>query len=252
MEAIEERRLSMKSALPTELPKVRACGRRLRTPSLNITQFSELTKLGLYVQSGFSHTLIQSHKIKVSVHYSSIETDRCLLKTGNWYFEATLLELPTPQEQKSHATFRDADPPMVSVGFGDVGFFGDSIGGKGVGDDNHAWGLDHLMKLRHGGTAFLPVGLTSGWKINRTIGCSADLDKGIIWFYYKGDDGERMAIKGWENIAFVGGLKPMVSVRAKTGLSLNFGEQPFVLGIPEECRSVHQWLLAQQGNKRLK
>merc|ERR1719378_890973 len=96
------------------------------TMSQQMVPLTEMHTIGFYVSSGIRHASVNEEdgEICATGHYPSVLANRCTLESGRWYYEVAVASL-TPLESKAG----------FAVGWADKGFFGDSLGEKGVGDD---------------------------------------------------------------------------------------------------------------------
>jgi hypothetical protein len=111
----------------------------------------------------------------------------------------------------------------VQIGWVDLDFVGSVKEGVGVGDDKHSWGYDgNRVILWYNGQR----GWGQHWKTGDTIGCACDVDARTISFSHNGSWSGKMGTAA-ENMEFVGGLSPGVTLNGPCKISVNFGDKPF-------------------------
>jgi len=138
--------------------------------------------------------------------FPSIAPKDVALKSGKWYYEITLLKAG-----------------LAQLGWCDALFTGNSLKGEGVGDDLHSWGLDghRVFKWHGGGTRW-----GRAWTEGDVIGFIADLDKRSFTFSLNGSFEPPMGL-AFENVTFVEGIRPCLTLNKTSSLRINFGEEPF-------------------------
>ncbi|MDP2436027.1 MAG: SPRY domain-containing protein, partial [archaeon] len=191
------------------------------TSSLSVVPFSELKSLQLTVTSGYHYVMISDGVVTASEHYPSLICDGVRFKTGRWFFEISVLNIGhDPNEHKI---------PLIAVGWGTQGFFGDAVGLLGVGDDAYSWAIDNLCRMRHQGRLSHSVG--HSFKKRDVIGCLADLDRRQLLFFVNGRLLTTMTMpRHWP-------IFPAFSVRSGGGavnaFLFNFGDTPFKFPQPD-------------------
>jgi hypothetical protein len=127
------------------------------------------------------------------------------LTTGKWYYEVRIVDgvLPSRQLQRS------------SIGWADMHYNG-SHGAMSAGDDRFSWGID----VAEGVAYHNDEGRMFGRPLRGgdVIGVAANLDQGILSYSVNGSWNAPLGVafggqaNGNEPIAFVGGLRPVISV----------------------------------------
>ncbi|OQS07914.1 HECT E3 ubiquitin ligase [Thraustotheca clavata] len=135
--------------------------------------------------------------------FASVGAPDCIVYSGRWYYEATLLT-----------------SGCIQIGWADTAFTGASERGTGVGDGPHSWAYDGWRQQKWHGTSS-PYGLK--WKVGDVVGCGVDCDAGFVFFCL---NGQYLGI-AFRGIDFSGGIYPCASFNRRERLSFNFGGVPF-------------------------
>eukprot|EP00466_Bigelowiella_natans_P015194 jgi/Bigna1/85176/estExt_fgenesh1_pg.C_20373 len=142
----------------------------------------------------------------------------CLLTSGKWYWEYKLKRAGIAQ-----------------IGWCDLHFYASSGDGVGVGDDKHSWGYDgQRICLWFNGQH--PYGKM--WKTGDIIGVGVDIDSRSCRFWQNGDPLGAAA----ENMEFIGGLAPGITLNNSCTVTVNFGTAPFAQACPPGYLSIAKWL----------
>lgn len=184
--------------------------------------------------SGYFQTVVTPpNSITANSHYPSLIADRVLIRSApssanRWYYEVSIP--------------RSSPSARCAAGWALKAFFGDYAKHLGVGDDAWGWALVvdranravslmHDGKVMEGATKPMPSG---GVKV---ISCLADTSAKTLSFWIDGQ-----AFAELKNVNVTGGITPAVSLDKDTGLSVNFGEQPFKYQPPADYDAMCLWL----------
>ncbi len=172
-------------------------------------------------------TITDDHEVTVASGFPSALLQGCILMSGKWYYEFTILKKGVAQ-----------------VGWADLDFVGSTKDGVGVGDDKHSWGVDLERKLLwfNGKKDY-----GKAWKNKSVIGCAVDVDNRSISFSLDGDWKYPMGVAA-ENMDFVAGLIPGVTLNPSS-IQVNFGKTKFRYEPPAGHESVHAWLVRNDPHK---
>ena len=122
----------------------------------------------------------------------------------------------------------------------DRAFVGRSAHLEGVGDDSHSWSFDgHRCRTYHGsGASWGSFG--ERWKAGDVVGCTVNIDKGVVKYSLNGDWGGPMSKMGvaFEGITFDSFLRPAISCQRPGQFRLNMGSAPFSYPPPQGYRAV--------------
>ncbi len=148
--------------------------------------------------------------------FASVGARGCLLTTGKWYYEATLVTAGCMQ-----------------LGWADVAFQGNAESGDGVGDGPHSWAFDGWRQCKwHGESTHW--GAT--WKVGDVVGCMVDFDECILSFTLNGFGEEIGMGVAFDSFTYAGGLYPCASFNRDERLKFNFGEMSFAHSPPPGYR----------------
>ncbi|KDO27055.1 hypothetical protein SPRG_07766 [Saprolegnia parasitica CBS 223.65] len=125
--------------------------------------------------------------------FASVGAPDCIVFTGRWYYEATLLT-----------------SGCIQIGWADAAFSGASERGTGVGDGPHSWAYDGWRQQKWHGLSS-PYGRK--WKVGDVIGCGVDCDAGTISF------ASTASTWAWPSAA--------LTFNRRERLAFNFGGLPF-------------------------
>ena len=147
---------------------------------------------------------------------------------GRWYYEASLC---------THG--------LMQIGWATERFTPKPIGGLGVGDDEHSWGIDLFRRQRWHQNYPGPV-LMRKWQAGDVVGCLIDIDNSIVSFTLNGEpvqntEGETNLFPNELASKLTDGVYPAASFRANNSVIFNFGGTPLVylppgympLGVPD-------------------
>ncbi|KNC47257.1 uncharacterized protein AMSG_03687 [Thecamonas trahens ATCC 50062] len=178
----------------------------LLKPTSGSAQMTITDDLEVSVESGFPSAVLQG----------------CLLTTGKWYYEATIVRRGVAQ-----------------IGFADLEFVGSSRDGVGVGDDKNSVGVDYeRCVLWYDGRN--PFG--KAWSVGTVVGVAVDMDAKTISFSHNGDFSKPCG-RAMTNFDFVAGLAPGVTLNP-CAIRLNWGHTPLAHAPPPGHLSVADWLEA--------
>jgi len=192
----------------------------------------------LFICSGLSDVIIHSkNHISAFANYPTIAAIS-FLSEGYWYFEITLLSYKKADEEKQR-------PNLFAVGVIDKPFFVQSVEFKGIGDAPASWGLDNTGR----------IGTNGVWKQSyvvsakeTTIGCAIKVlnveegkeknKRAVLEFY---GPKSNIPLGKIEDVEFIEGLAPAVSLIRDVEIQLNFGELPFRCTVPPESKPLCLW-----------
>jgi Ca2+-binding EF-hand superfamily protein len=145
------------------------------------------------------HTMNQSNRT------ANVVLSNVALTTGKWYYEVRIVRGVLSSSQVFHST----------VGWADTHFSGNH-GSISAGDDRFSWGMD----VAEGAVYHDNQGRMFGRPLREgdVLGVAANLDHGILSFSVNGSWNAPLGVafggqaNGNEQIAFVGGLRPVISV----------------------------------------
>lgn len=144
--------------------------------------------------------------------FASVGAPDCLVTTGRWYYEATLLT-----------------NGCIQIGWADVAFNGAADRGDGVGDGAHSWAYDGWRQQKwHGQSS--PWG--SKWKQGDIVGCGIDVDAGTMIFSLNGKMRSANMGVAFRSINFARGVYPCASFNRRERLQFNLGGSPFKFAPP--------------------
>ena len=149
---------------------------------------------------------IDGSLIRCLAGFPSLAPKDVVLTSGKWYYEVTMVKAG-----------------LAQLGWCDMMYTGNSLKGEGVGDDLHSWGLDgHRVYKWHGGG----VRWGKAWADNDVIGFAADLDKRTFAFSLNGSWESPMGL-AFDDVTFVEGLRPCLTLNKSCSFRVNFGDEPF-------------------------
>ncbi len=144
--------------------------------------------------------------------FASIGARGCLLTSGKWYYETTVVTAGCMQ-----------------VGWADASFQGNAESGDGVGDGPHSWAFDGCRGYKWHGES-TPWGAT--WKAGDVVGCMVNFDECTLSFTLNGYGEEIGMGVAFDSFTCAGGLYPCASFNRDEGLKFNFGETSFIHSPP--------------------
>ncbi len=144
--------------------------------------------------------------------FASVGARGCLLTSGKWYFEATLMTAGCMQ-----------------LGWADAAFQGNAESGDGVGDGPHSWAFDGWRECKwHGEHSRWGA----GWKAGDVVGCMINFDEQTMSFNLNGLGEEIGMGVAFNSFTYSGGLYPCASFNRDERLRFNFGEVSFTHSPP--------------------
>jgi len=152
----------------------------------------------------------------------------CLLTSGKWYYEFTVVS---------------SEDTVWQNGWADLDFVGSQRDGFGVGDDKHSWAYDGCRAFSAGlwFNGSHNYGLEA--KVGDIVGCEADLDNKRLSFSLNGSWAKPMGSCALlENIEFVVGLTPGFTLQAPCGIRVNLGGRPFRYCLRAGTSPVMAWI----------
>jgi len=149
--------------------------------------------LPLAVQSGLAEAVIghADNSVIARFNYPTVIANHCHLKQGCWYFEVSLQPTPPVFRQSDADLAKQPRPNRFAVGVVGNGFFGNSVGFSGIGDDSLSWALDNPGRTGNNGKWKYPPrkptlqftwddSTVHGWGV---IGCALDCGNRTITYY---------------------------------------------------------------------
>ena len=167
-------------------------------------------------------TISEDLEVSVEHGFPSAVLQGCLLTSGKWYYEATIVRRGVAQ-----------------IGFADLEFVGSSRDGVGVGDDKQSVGVDFERNVVwYDGRQ--PYGGGLRWTAGTVVGVAADLDARTISFSFDGSWTRPCGV-ALVNFEFVAGLAPGVTLNP-SAVRLNWGHTGLAHRPPPGYLPVSVWL----------
>lgn len=154
--------------------------------------------------------------------FASVGAPDCLVSSGRWYYEATLLT-----------------NGCIQIGWADSAFSGAADRGDGVGDGPHSWAYDGWRQQKWHGLSS-PWG--SKWKQGDVVGCGVDADAGAIIFSLNGKMKSINMGVAFRGVEFAGGLFPCASFNRREKLRFNLGNESFKYPPPPGFKPIIETL----------
>eukprot|EP00931_Biecheleriopsis_adriatica_P018048 TRINITY_DN12737_c1_g1_i1.p1 TRINITY_DN12737_c1_g1~~TRINITY_DN12737_c1_g1_i1.p1 ORF type:complete len:1556 (-),score=408.83 TRINITY_DN12737_c1_g1_i1:30-4622(-) len=179
-------------------------------------------------EEGVTH--MQAVEVPGEAHnFPSAILGGCLLTSGKWYYEFTIMSQP--------------GFTVWQNGWADLDFVGSQRDGFGVGDDKHSWAFDGVRAFAEGAWFNGSHGFGLETKIGDVVGCEADLDKKRLSFSVNGSWAKPMgSCLILENIEYVAGLTPALTLGRNVAVDCNIGGRPFKYNPRPGSKPVIAWV----------
>ncbi len=168
-----------------------------------------------------------AHSRTLDTTFPTVRLSSMRVSSGKWYYEVVIGSRST-----------------VQVGWCDDLFAGNSVGGRGVGDDTHSWGWDGARnKLWHDGSS----DWGKRWAEGDVVCCCLDLDSKRMYWGLNGSYAAPMGL-GFAGFDQQGFLYPAISVQTGCRVQLRVGEtnRPFLCGPPPGFKPVAEAVALNQ------
>jgi len=200
------------------------------TPTLNT---SLPTRVELHRSSGYDSSVLisEDNTVLVMSQYPSLVANRVSLTQGRWYYEVQIINV----------TEKDA---RLTIGWADKVFFGEAAYDKGVGDNNHSWGLTfrvgtttHIAKRSANSIRPSPC----KWQPGDIFGCGVDVNSKTLFFSINGIPIDI----SFDKIDYLQALTPALSLNRLMKCQVNFGEKSLMY-LPHTYQPVHKSLTEEK------